>query len=366
MALREGHSLAATGGRMPRSTGLHRSSSLLVVSVVLAAGVILAGCSSSPGSGTAPTTAGQTSCGVQPGGQASVVTVPITVSSPSGGKLVTVAVCVGNQGPYPFVADTGTSRSIISSALASSLSLKAVPGRAGRVALGGSGCAASGNLVHVPALHVGTVALAAQDMVSTSLSDWSGTGVDGVLGSDVLGRFAAVKLDLPRRTLSFDGPETAAPSSHTFVRGRSGVPFPPHLLSGNPVVTTPLTLVTAPGTITPYTNATIAGQGPEAMVVATGSPFSALLSLVVPFYKLQPSGMGVAPGGVGCTDSVPVLQSASLELASTSKTVTSLRSVDSGGPLRAGVTGFLGEDWLGSYGTIVVYYAGAEMALANG
>jgi hypothetical protein len=289
-------------------------------------------------------------------------TVAMAVESDSGGMLPTVEACIGKSGPYSFVVDTGSSRSIIDSNLASTLQLAA----AGPVAVGGSGCATTGTMVHVPALRIGSIAVAAQPMLSTSLQDWSGVAVDGVLGSDVLGRFGAVDLDLTKHTLSVGGTEGPAPSSHQLVVGKGAVPPPTALYAGTPTGQATLTVVRAPGTISAFVNTTVAGHGPAALVVDTGSPTSSL-DPTLGFTDLIPdSGTGQAPGGIGCSGTVKTLKATPVSFGSLSQTIPALRAVPVEGALRTGVGGNLGLDALGSYGAIVVDYQGATLTVGPG
>jgi hypothetical protein len=202
-------------------------------------------------------------------------------------------------------------------------------------------------------------------MVSAALSDWSGESVDGVLGSDVLGRFGAIKLDLLKDTLTVPGAEGAAPSRHVLILGKSGSTPPSSLLPGKPVVVVPLTVVQSPGTIAAFTKVMVANGGPYAFVVDTGSPTSTIDSTVAATQHLTQKGTGTAPGGIGCTGDVPVVMSTPVTLGTTSKALSSLRSLPIKGPQRTGIQGALGVDFLGTYGTIVVDYNGADLALAS-
>lgn len=283
----------------------------------------------------------------------------MTVSKAAGGSLPTVAVCIGSNGPYAFAVDTGSSRSIIDSHLASSLGLKG----AGPVAVGGSGCATSGTLVDVPKLRMSTVALASQSMISASLDDWSGMSIDGVLGSDVLGRFGAVKLDFTKGTLTLRGAEGPAPVSHQLVVGKTAVPPPSALYTGTVAATTPLTIVTAPGTISVYAKVTVAGHGPDSFVVDTGSPSSSMSTTAASAAGIPDRGTGSAPGGVGCSGTVTTLAPTPVDIGFSSRTIPAMRAIDVKGILRTGVVGNLGTDALAWHGVVVVDYLGATLTL---
>jgi Aspartyl protease len=313
---------------------------------------------------------GKITCRHVPPSQPAVATVPVRISTTStssrkttsGTMLVTVGVCIGKRGPYPFVVDTGSTRSIIASGLASNLHLK----RAGTIALGGSGCATTGSLVKMPVLHLKAIAIAPQQMVSANLSSWSGKRVDGVLGSDILGRFGAIKLDLPRYTLTFAGAEGPAPVSHELILGKAGATLPTSLLRGPPAAQVPLTIVQSPGSIATFTYVSVAHQGPYAFLVDTGSPTSSISTTAGFHLLLADKGTATAPGGVGCAGTVPTLAPTSVVMGSAPPSTLALRAVKIKGPQRAGIVGALGLDVLGTYGAIIVDYQGGNLALARG
>lgn len=341
---------------------------LLAVVAVVALG--LAACGSPPA--PSPSSTGraspaatpidsQVNCAAKKTTPEGAVTVPVAVSAATGGKLVTVAACVGTNGPYTFVVDAGSTKSIIDSSIASALRLHV----AGATELGGAGCATSGSVVDVPTLHVGKMVVAPQTMVASSLSDWGGRSVDGVLGSDVLGRFQAFKLDFVRRTLTVAGLEGPAPATHTIVVGQPGSVPPPSLVSGPPVADVPLTVVRGPGTYGVFATMTVAGQRPFSFVVDTGAPASTIDTTAAFALKLSNKSMGLAPAGIGCGGSTITLAPTAVSIGSVSHTLV-MRSVHVLGSQRLGIVGFLGLDFLDQTGAIVVDYAGAEMAFLNG
>jgi hypothetical protein len=330
--------------------------------VLALAGLGLASCSSGPSA--KPTVAGgaKAGCSAAPGAEPDVATVPITVTSASGSKLVTVGVCIGTHGPYPFVVDTGSPTSAIDSHLATMLHLKSAPA----LPLGGIGCLASGPQVEVPASHVGAITLAGQDMVSADLSSWSGVSVDGVLGSDVFGRFEALKIDLPHKSLSLLGLEGPISLKHQLLEGRPGTQPPPQLLATAPAVTAPLTVVHAPGSISVYTAVTVAGQDNNSFVVDTGSPVSTIGDTLTSSLHLSSTGSGTPPGGIGCTSNVPTLAPTPVGVPQSIVKLSTLRSMALTGPQRVGIAGGLGLDYLGRNGIFIIDYAAGAMALAQG
>jgi hypothetical protein len=219
--------------------------------------------------------------------------------------------------------------------------------------------------VETPVLHLQAVAIAAQQMVRANLSNWSGKSVDGVLGSDILGRFGAIKLDLTNHTLTFPGAEGPGPVSHALIIGKVGAAPPASLLTGLSAAKVPLTIVQSPGSIAAFTNVSVANQGPYPFLVDTGSPTSSI-SAVTGLHLAADKGTGTAPGGIGCAGSVPKLVPTSVGMGSAPPSTLALHAVKISGPQRTGIVGALGLDALGNYGAIIVDYEGADLALASG
>ncbi len=354
--------------------------------LVLALGCLLPACASGPSGGPAASGAASpgatdvtgangpatVSCPEAPARRpaSAAASAPIVLTAGPGGLVAEALVCIGHAGPYRFVIDTGASRSAIDTGLAASLHLA----RKGRVALGGAGCTTTGRLVAVPALRVGPIAVAAQRMVRTPLSGWAGRRVDGVLGSDVWGRFGAVQLDLTRGTVRVAGSEGPASSHHALVEGGSAKAPPPSVALASSAFQAPLTVVLAPGSIAPFVQATVAGHGPYAFAVGTGSPVSSLSATVGFTIGLPDQGTARAPGGIGCTGRVHTLAPSPVALAATGPSAPSgswvrspaLRATEVPGPLRSGMVGSLGLDLLGAYGALVVDYTGATLTMGAG
>jgi hypothetical protein len=325
-------------------------------------GAGLAACSSTPNnSPAAQSGSAQVDCSHEAKAHAGLQVVPVAVVKANGGNLPTVDVCVGTSGPYPFVVDTGSTESIIDATLSSNLHLAA----AGSTALGGSGCATSANLVKVSSLQMGDVPMAGQTLVSVPLTDWSGQSIDGVVGSDILERFGAVKFDMHKHTLTLAGSEGPAVSLHSLVKGQGGTPPPKDLLSGAPAVNVPLTIIDAPGSVGVYANTTVANQGPYPLVIASGSPTSALAPVTGLSLHLADKGNGPVPGGVGCHGDVPILTATSVSIATSPTAQLSFHAVPINGAARTGVNGWLGLDYLGGHPITIVNYVQASLVQAD-
>ena len=123
--------------------------------------------------------------------------VPLTVSTVAGQVAETVNVCIGAQGPYPFVLDSGAGQTTIDAGLAKRLHLAS----AGPASLfAGVGCTGTARPVAVGSWSLDGVGLAPQQLTAATLPQIGGKGEPvGLVGSDVLARFGAVRIDFAGR-----------------------------------------------------------------------------------------------------------------------------------------------------------------------
>ncbi|HEU5159951.1 MAG TPA: retropepsin-like aspartic protease [Streptosporangiaceae bacterium] len=127
------------------------------------------------------------------------VSVPIEVQTMQGETMVLVPVKVNGRGPYDFVLDTGASSSTVSRSLVRRLRLP----RTGDTAhVRGVAGATVVPLVAVSRWTVGGQRLHGRSLPVIDLGGDFGSGrVNGLLGSDELRRFGAVKLDYKNERL---------------------------------------------------------------------------------------------------------------------------------------------------------------------
>ena len=146
-----------------------------------------------------------TGCGgssTLPGGG---VKVPLTVSTVAGQVAESLNVCIDGKGPFPFVLDSGAGQSTIDAGLAHRLHL-ASAGVATQFA--GVGCTGTARPVASGSWSLDGVALAPQQLTAATLPQMGGKGQpDGLLGSDVLARFGAVRIDFAGGALILPGSE---------------------------------------------------------------------------------------------------------------------------------------------------------------
>ena len=127
------------------------------------------------------------------------VTVPIQVITAQGETMVLVPVEVNGHGPYDFVLDTGASSSTVSRSLMRRLRLRRTGGTAHVRGVAG---AAVVPLVTVNHWTIGGQRLHGRSLPVLDLGGDFGAGqVSGLLGSDELRRFGAVRLDYKHKRL---------------------------------------------------------------------------------------------------------------------------------------------------------------------
>jgi hypothetical protein len=115
---------------------------------------------------------------------------------------VFVPVSINGQGPFLFAIDTGSSKTVVDTALASRLGLPDL----GPVPGGITGVASSTSAIKTRLSHwkLGTHQLAADTAVAIQLPQHkAGGGLDGLLGSDELSKYKTVTIDYAGQTVTF-------------------------------------------------------------------------------------------------------------------------------------------------------------------
>ena len=117
-----------------------------------------------------------------------------------GTAMILVPVTIDGQGPYDFALDTGAGITLIDTQLADNLQLP-VTGNSAQVA--GVGGTQDVTPVHVDAWNAGTIALPAANIGRTGLTSFKqGSGVRGLLGSDILSSFGKITINYDTGQLS--------------------------------------------------------------------------------------------------------------------------------------------------------------------
>ncbi len=198
-------------------------------------------------------------CGGETVAPDGVIRMPLTVSTVAGQTAETVNVCIGGRGPYPFVLDSGAGQSTIDAGLAKRLHLTS-DGAPSVIA--GVGCTGSARPVASGSWSLEGIALDPQQLTAATLPQIGGKGEPmGLLGSDVLARFGAVRIDFAARALLLAGSEGATISATSDFTGPRG-PAPVALTLGQGT-TVPVTVSPQTGAVSLSTAVRFAHGGPS-------------------------------------------------------------------------------------------------------
>ncbi len=286
--------------------------------------------------------------------------VPLTVSVVAGQVAEMVDVCIGTHGPYPFVLDSGAGQSTIDAGLAHRLHL-ASAGAAEEFA--GVGCTGTARPVTVGAWSLDGIPLAGQELTAATLPQMGGKGeAVGLLGSDVLSRFGALRIDFTAGALVLPGPEGAPLAQSSPFTGPLGAP-PAALTQGESGKTVPLTVTPASGDVTLGVTVRFAGGPRRAFVVDTGSSQSVVSSLVARRVPLRTTDLAQRQSTVCSVITVPLVHSGSWLVPGVPLHPQLIGSTDFGAISLSGTQGLLGSDQLRRYGWVILDYTDAQMVL---
>jgi len=288
--------------------------------------------------------------------------IPITVSTVAGQVAELVNVCIDGQGPYPFVIDSGAGESIIDAHLAAQLHLT---DDGSSTEFEGVGCSGQAQPVRVTTWSVAGVVLDAQVLTAATLPDFGVPGQPvGLLGSDVLSRFGAVRLDFAAQTLTLGEPQGPALSNRgEQVRGPTG-PGPAAVLTqGQAGMTVPLTVALTPGDISLNVRLRFGKGQYREFIVDTGSSQSVVANSVAAAARLTQSDLAQRQTTVCSTITVPLVHSGQWSIPGVPLHPQLLGSVNFG-PIGAGGTaGLLGSDQLARFRWVIFDYSGGRLVL---
>lgn len=195
-------------------------------------------------------------------------TIPVKVGTVGKGASVVANVCVEGKGPFPFIVDTGSSRTVVSSRLAGELGLA----KAGAPAEGTEGeCTYLYRKVKLPAWTMAGLPLEGQAALAVGGPLYEGDEqLDGSIGADVLSRFGAVRIDFVNETMTVVRKEGAAPQGGA--AKPSTKPLPKSLLKAKPTILAPMSVSNDAGSIGQRVAIAFKeGGGARPWSVATGS-----------------------------------------------------------------------------------------------
>jgi hypothetical protein len=269
-------------------------------------------------------------------------------------------VCIGTQGPFPFILDTGAGQSTIDAGLAHRLHL-ASAGPPSEFA--GVGCTGTARPVSVGDWSLDGVPLSAQQLTAATLPQMGGKGEPvGLLGSDVLSRFGAIRIDFGSGVLVLPGAEGAALTQSSPFTGPRGA-GPAALTQGEHGTTVPLTVTPASGDVSLSVAVRFDGGRRRAFVVDTGSSQSVVSSGVARAESLAGTDLAQRQSTVCSVITVPLVHSGPWAVPGVPLHPQLIGSTNFGTISSSGTLGLLGSDQLRRYGWVVLDYSGAQMVL---
>jgi hypothetical protein len=183
----------------------------------------------------------------------------------------------------------------------------------------------------------------------------------GLLGSDVLARFGAVRIDFAARALLLPGSEGAALSATSEYTGPLG-PSPTTLTLGHGT-SVPLTVSPEVGDVSLNVAVRFAGGARRSFVVDTGSSQSVVSSSVARKASLSGTELAQRQATVCSVITVPLVHSGSGSIPGVVLHPQLLGSTNFGAIASGGLDGLLGSDQLLRYGWVVLDYTGGRLVL---
>jgi hypothetical protein len=285
--------------------------------------------------------------------------VPLTVSTVAGQTAETTDVCIGSAGPFPFVVDSGAGQSTIDAGLAQRLHLA----RAGDTSeFAGVGCTSTAEPVNSGSWSLDGVPLAPQQLTAATLPQIGGKGEPvGLLGSDVLARFGAVRIDFASGALVLAKAEGAALRGSQNETGPSGPA--PTALTGGQGTTVPVTVSPLTGDISLSVAVRFAGGARRSFIVDTGSSQSVVSSSVAKSESLRSTELAQRQATVCSTITVPLVHSGVWSVPGVVLAPQLLGDTGFGAIGAGGIDGLLGSDQLRRFGWVVLDYSGGRLVL---
>ena len=291
-----------------------------------------------------------------PGGGTSV---PLTVSTVAGQVAESVNVCIGAAGPFPFVLDSGAGQSTIDAGLVRRLHLTSA-GPASEFA--GVGCTGTARPVSSGPWSVEGVALTPQQLTAATLPQIGGKGEpDGLLGSDVLARFGAVRVDFARNLLILPGAEGPPLDTTRSYTGPTGPP--PTSLTQGDGTTVPVTVTPLEGEVSLNVAVRFAGGRRRNFVVDTGSSQSVVASSIARAQALGGTDLAQRQATVCSVITVPLVRTGAWALTGVVLHRQLIGATNFGAVSFGGTVGLLGSDQLKRFGWVVLDYAGGRLVL---
>jgi hypothetical protein len=286
--------------------------------------------------------------------------VPIEVSTVAGQVAELVNVCIAGQGPFPFVLDSGAGQSTIDARLARRLDL---PPAGPSETFAGVNCTGTARPVSVGQWSLEGVDLSPQALTSAVLPQIGGKGEPvGLLGSDVLSRFGAVRIDFTAGALLLPGPEGQPLPNEDSYTGPTG-PAPSAVLTQGGGTTVPVTVSPFPGDVSLNVRVRFAGGPRRSFVVDTGSSQSVVSTALARAQSLPRTSLAQRQATVCSVITVPLVHSGRWSVPGQPLYPQLVGNTWFGSIALGGTQGLLGSDQLKRYGWIVLDYAGGRLVL---
>jgi len=353
--------MKAEEGPYPVSAGLRARHALAVIGVV----ALITGCGSSePQARVAPPVVPgiqlpvfEKSCAQQPG-RSSVVPIRVV------GRAVIVAnICIGGEGPFPFLVDTGGATTLVDSSLATRLHLALVDGPR---TVPSFTCKREISFAAVSRWSLGNQKLLPQTIEVGTVQSPALPNLDGVLGSDTLSSFGAVRIDYRQQTLTL-GPRSAPLRSD--VAGGSRRPSVSASLTDGISFASPMPVKVVSETLSPHhlrlieVRATVDlsfGTNRLKLTLDTGAGTTNLAPSMVEKLRLAPAGApGAAYAGLACP---VVVNHYTMGPAMLGKVQLPEQTVGSNF-IPSGTVGVIGSGTLINYSPVLVDYTDGELFL---
>jgi predicted aspartyl protease len=290
------------------------------------------------------------------------VSVPLAVTRAKGQVIALVSVCIDGKGPFPLVLDSGATSSTVDAQVVHALHL---PSAGKSTKASGASCTTTTKPVTVKKWSIGSVALQGQRIESTTIPNFGlHKAPAGLLGSDVLSRFGAVRIDYKDEKLILPGAEDPAISGEHVVAGASPPPTPSDLVAGYPALTTvSMDVVYAQHQVVALVPVQFSSAKKFVFIIDTGASSSAVSTTAASTLRLAKLKTRTEVSGVGCEASAAQVKSGRWSLSGVSLQEQTLTSITLPTTSSEGVSGLLGSNQLSHFGSVVLDYAGGRLLI---
>jgi hypothetical protein len=207
------------------------------------------------------------------------------------------------------------------------------------------------------------VELAPQTLMSATLPQIGGTGEPvGLLGSDVLSRFGAVRIDFAAGDLLLPAPQGQPLTAASSYTGPVG-PTPPEVLTQGGGTTVPVTVSPEPGNVSLSVHVRFGGGPRRSFVVDTGTSQSVVSSSVASAASLRRTDLAQRQATVCSVITVPLVHSGQWSVPGQPLYPQLVGEAPFGPIALGGTQGLLGSDQLKKYGWVVLDYSGGRLVL---